>query len=130
MELWHKEKFEELCVKDEIIQASLKTIQKPSSLAEMSKKFKQYMTKGNINSALNLLTNNMENGKLQLNNDTLSKFIQKHPNSKAASQDILLNDPLQNIYPVKFQSIGEETIRKAAIRIKGGSGQSCMDVDG
>ena len=51
------------------------------------------MTKGNINSALNLLANNMENGILQLNNDTLSKFIQKHPKSKAASQDILLNDP-------------------------------------
>ena len=37
---------------------------------------------------------------------------------------------LQNIYPVKFQSIGEETIRKAAIRIKGGSGQLGTDVGG
>ena len=35
----------------------------------------------------------MENGILQLNNDTLSKFIQKHPKSKVASQDILLIDP-------------------------------------
>ena len=37
------------------------------------------MAKGNIISALNLLTNNMENGVLPLNKDTLSKLIQKHP---------------------------------------------------
>ena len=35
------------------------------------------MAKGNINSALNLLTNIMENGVLPLNKDILSKLIQK-----------------------------------------------------
>ena len=87
------------------------------------------MAKGNTNSALKLLTNNMENGILPLNKDTLSKLIQKHPKGKTASQDILLNDPLQNIHPVEFQSIDEEMIRKAAIRTKGGSGPSGMDAD-
>ena len=82
----------------ETIQASLKTIQKPSSIAEISKKFKQYMAKGDINSALNLLTNNMKSGVLPLNKDTLSKLIQKHPKGKTASQDILLNGPLQIIH--------------------------------
>ena len=43
----------------------------------MLKKFKQYMMKGNINLALNLLPNNMENGVLPLGKDTLSKLIQK-----------------------------------------------------
>ena len=36
-----------------------------------------------------------------------------------SSQDILINGPLQNINPAKFQSIDEEIIRKAAIRTKG-----------
>ena len=53
------------------------------------------MTKGNINSALKLLTSNMENGILPLKKDTLSKLIQKHPKGKTASQNILLNGPLQ-----------------------------------
>ena len=66
----------------------------------------------------------MENGVLPLNKDTISKLIQKHPKGKTASQDILLNGPLQNIYPVKFQSIDQKMIRKAAIRTKGGSGPS------
>ena len=82
LKLWHKGEFEELYFEDETIKASLKTIQKPSSIAEISKRFKQYMAKGNINSALNLLTNNME------------KLIQKHPKGKTASQDILLYGPL------------------------------------
>ena len=75
----------------------------------------------------------MENGVLSLNKDTFSKLIQKHPNGKnilTASQGILVNGPLQNINPAKFQSIDQEITRKAAIRTKGSSGQSGMDVDG
>ena len=72
----------------------------------------------------------MENGVLPLNKDTLSKLIQKHPKGKTTSQDILLNGPLQNIHPVKFQSVHEEMIRKAAIRTKGGTGPSDTDTDG
>ena len=37
----------------------------------------------------------MENRVLPLNKNTLSKLIQKNPKGKAASQDILLNGPLQ-----------------------------------
>ena len=74
------------------------------------------MAKGNIILALNLLTNDMENGVLPLSKDTLSKLIQKHSKGQTASQDILLNGPLQNIHPGKFQSIDEEMMRKAAIR--------------
>ena len=74
---WHKGEFEELYY-SRTIQASLKIIKKLSSIAEILKKFKQYMAKGNINSALNLLANNMENEVLPLNKDTLSKLIQKH----------------------------------------------------
>ena len=73
---------------DETIQASLKPIQKPSLIAEILKMFKQYMAIGNILSALNLLTNNVENGVLPLNKDTLSKLIQKHAKCKMASQKI------------------------------------------
>ena len=88
------------------------------------------MAKGNINSTLNLLASNIENGILPLDKDTLSKLIQKHSGSKTASQDILLNGLLQNIHPIKSQSIDEEMIRKIVIRTKGGSGPSGMDANG
>ena len=72
----------------------------------------------------------MENRVLPINKDTFSKLIQKHRKGKMASQDIFLNAPLQNIHPIKFQSIEEEMIRKVAIRTKGVSGPSGMDADG
>ena len=68
------------------------------------------MAKGNIDLTLILLTNNMENGVLPLNKDTLSRLIQKHPKGQMASQGILLNGLLQNVHPVKFQSIDKEMI--------------------
>ena len=130
LELTRKAEFEELYFKGKYIQSSLKIIQKSPSIEEISKKVKEYMTaKGNINSALNVLISDMENGVLPLNKDTISKLFEKHPKSKTASQDILLNSSLQNIYPSKFQSIDKEMIRKAAIRPKGGSGPSGMDAD-
>ena len=52
------------------------------------------MAKGNVNSALKLLTNNMENGILPVNRYALSKLIQKYPKGKTVSQDALLNGPL------------------------------------
>ena len=84
----YKEEFQELYFEGETIQVSLKTIQKPSSITEISKKFKQYI---NINSVLDLLRSNMENGILPLNKDKLSKLIQIYTKGKTASQDFLLN---------------------------------------
>ena len=42
----------------------------------------------------------MQNRLLLINKNTFSKLVQKHLKGKAASQDILLNGPLQNIHPV------------------------------
>ena len=72
----------------------------------------------------------MGNGVSPLNKDTLSKFNLKHPKRKTASQDILLNGPLQNIHPVKFWQINREMIRESAFRTKGGLSPSGMDADG
>ena len=47
LELSHKE-FEELYSEDETSQASLKTIQKPSSITKILKTFKQHITKGSV----------------------------------------------------------------------------------
>ena len=51
----------------------------------------EHLVKGNINSAWELLTNNMENGIAPLNKDSLPILIQKHPKGRRAPQDILFN---------------------------------------
>ena len=50
--------------------------------------------KGNINSAWELLTNNMKNGIAPLNKDSLPILIQKHPKGRRAPKDILFNDAI------------------------------------
>lgn len=53
---------------------SLKSIRKPSSIAKISQNIKDHMSRGNVNAAMNLLTNNMENGVFPLNVQALSQI--------------------------------------------------------
>ena len=76
------------------------------------------MEKGNINAALNILTNNMSHGILPLDQKTISQVVLKQ--KSCTSEDILINWSLEKVHPVRFESINEELIRKAAIKTKAG----------
>ena len=88
------------------------------------------MQKGNISAALNLLTSHMSHGILLLDQKTISQLVLKHPQKSCVSKDILINGPVGKVHSVRFQSINEELIRRAAIKTKQGSGPSGMDADG
>ena len=88
------------------------------------------MKKGNVNSAMKLVTDNMKNGILPLTRQTLNQLQLKHPERKETSQEILLTDTPETIHPIKFESIDVEKIQKAAVKTRGGSGPSGMDADG
>ena len=130
LDLWQNGRFEDLLFESETIQKLLTSAQKPSTIAEISRKFKQLMQKGNISAALKLLTNNMGHGILPLDQKTISQLVLKHPQKSCASEDILINGPIEKVHPVRFESINEELIRRAAIKTNGGSGPSGMDADG
>ena len=114
----------------ETIQKSLRSKKISTDIAEISKRFSQEMKKGNVNSAMKILTDNMKNGILPLTGQTLNQLKLKHPEGKEASQEILLRDTPEIIHPIKFQSIDVEKIQKAAVKSQGGSGPSGMDADG
>ena len=42
----------------------------------------------------------------------------------------LLQVPIRKMHPIVYDDIDEELLKKAAIRAKGGSGSSGLDVDG
>ena len=79
------------------------------------------MKKGNVNSAMKILTDNMKNGILPLTGQTLNQLKLKHLEGKEASQEILLTDTSETIHPMKFESINVEKIQKAAVKTQGGS---------
>ena len=130
LDLWERGHLLELLHEGETIQAQLKSVNSKRSIAEISKQFVERMSKGNINGAIKLLSNNMQEGILPLNAETLNLLRQKHPKEKTPSDDVLLIDTPIKIHPIRYEEIDAELIRQAALKTKGGAGPSVLDGDG
>ena len=63
----------------------------------ISRKFREYMSEGNTNSATKLLSNNMEGCVLSLIKEKLALLKKKQPVGKAASEDTKLHSPLPTV---------------------------------
>ena len=127
---WNEGKIEDLLYEGETIQSRLKTADSASNFAKISQKFKNLMTKGNVNGALKLLTNNMSNGVLPLSKETLALLKQKHPEPVEPSPETFLEGPFRPIHPVVYEDINESLVMRAVMLTKGGSGPSGLDADG
>ena len=108
----------ELLHEGETIQKNLTQQLTKRDTGKISKNFAALMKKGNVNAVVNLLTENMRNGILPLNNETLNLLRLKHPDLKDAHESVMLSDVTERIHPV----IDAEMIRKAAMKTMGGSG--------
>ena len=113
LNLWKEGEVTELLIESETIQKSLRDSESIKAIAELSKKSKKHMKKGKINAAVIFLTNNMHDGILPLNNETLNKLKEKHPKSKNAN-NVLLTGVQQDVHLIMLAGIDEEMTRKAA----------------
>ena len=82
------------------------------------------MQKGNVDNAIKLITNNMQNVILPLTETTLKLSKQKHPKSALSTEKVLLPDQPGSIHQIKYKNINTDAFRKAAIKTKGCSGPS------
>ena len=83
--LWEKGDLKSLLFEATTIQHTLSRSKNiKESTAQLSKMFVKKMQSGNINGAIKLLSNNMENGVLPLNEETLNLLYQKHPDASKA----------------------------------------------
>ena len=129
--LWEKGDLKSLLFEATTIQHTLSRSKNiKESTAQLSKKFVKKMQSGNINGANKLLSNNMENGVLPLNEETLNLLYQKHPDASKASSNILLPDQPAQIHSIRYEVINAEATKQAALKSKGGSGPSGMDSEG
>ena len=69
----------ELLKEAETIQKSLSSKKTSTNIAEISKRFSPEMKKGDVNSAMKILTDNMINCILPLTRQTLNQLQLKHP---------------------------------------------------
>ena len=130
MEDWFNGDLQKLLHEGDTIQKGLQSSTDERNLNKISKQFADEMHKGNVNSAIKLLINNMESGILPLNNDTLKLLKQKHPKPAKACEDVLLPDKPESVHFKKFETIDGELVRKACMKTRRGSGPSGMDADG
>ena len=91
-DLWINGNIDEHLFEGETIQSHLHYINTPKSIGKLSKKFALLMEKGNVNGALKLLTSNISNGILPLDDKTLSLLKQKHPASCELNEEVLLRE--------------------------------------
>jgi len=115
--------FDKLLEEGSAIQENLKSFNKPSTIAEISKRFLKEMQKSNINGALKI----WRMGYFRSYKDTLQLFRQKYPEAKDPPKDVLLTD---DVHPIKFETIDEEMVRRAASRTKGSASPSSLDANG
>ena len=88
------------------------------------------MEKRYVNGALKLLTSNIFNGILPLDDKTLSLLKQKHPVSSELNEELLLTGEKPSVHPVVFEDIDENMVKEAALTTKGSSGLSELYADG
>ena len=81
---------DELLFEGETIQSRLHHINTPKSTDELSKKFALLMEKGNVNGELKLLSSNISNDILPLDDKTLSLLKQKYPALIELNEEVLL----------------------------------------
>ena len=96
----------------------LKSFDSSMTIAKISIKFRILMSKGNVNGALKLLTNNMSDGILPLTDATLQLLKQNHPESRERPTEVLIKGPIRKIHPIVYDDIDESLILKVSMLIK------------
>ena len=128
--LWTDGILAELLKEGESIQSSFKHVNVAQTITQLSKKFVEQMQKGDFDSAIKLITNNMQIGILPHTDTTLTLLKQKHPKSAPTTEEVLLPNQTKSIHRIKYENINADAVRKAALKTKGGSGPSLMNADG
>ena len=112
LKLWDEGNLLELLAEGTTIQDRITS--SDCNISAISKKFKLLMQKGDVNAALKLLTNNMNNGILPLNDNTLILLEQKHPEASEVQTEILIDQPPERIHPIVYDAIDEDLIFNVA----------------
>ena len=100
LKLWTDGHLAELLKERETIQSSLKRADAPKTIAQIVEKFMEHIQKGNVDRAIKLITNNIQNGILPLTDTTLKLLKRKHPKSAPTTEEVLLPDQPGSIHRI------------------------------
>ena len=86
------------------------------------------MENGKVNKALKLLESS-KGGILPLTEETFEMLLEKHPKASEASNDILIEEEVQNVHPVIYDSIDSKMVRNVIIKTRASAGPLGLDAD-
>ena len=128
---WKDGQIEKLLVEGKTIQERLfKDSTKNQSSDRKATLFARFMEDGKVNKALKLLESSNKGEILPLREETFEVLLEKHPKAFEASNDILIQEEVQNVHPVIYDSIDSEMVRDAIEKTRGSAGPSGLDADG
>ena len=83
-----------------------------------------------MNKAVKPLESSNKGGILPLTDETFKVLLEKRPNKYKASNEILIEEEVQDVHPVICDSIDSEMARHAIEKTRGSAGPSGLDADG
>ena len=117
--LWKEGDISNWLHEGETIQERMKISEKGKNTEKIYLKFKNTMSKGNVSGALKLLTENILNGILPLNDKTLKMLKQKHPETNEPPQEVLFQGPTRPVHPIVYEDMDEPSFWKQQSYKKG-----------
>ena len=87
------------------------------------------MEDGKVNKALKLLESSNKGGILPLTEETFEVLLEKYLKASEAYNDILIQEEVQNVHPVIYDSIDSEMVRNAIEKTRSFAGPSGLDAD-
>ena len=98
---WKDAQIEKLLVEGKAIQEILfKGSTKNQSPDRKATLFARFMEDGKVNKALKLLESSNKEGMMPLTEETFEVLLEKHPKASEASNDIFIEEEVQNLHPV------------------------------
>ena len=126
LKLWDEGNIEEILRENRRIQNNLTATTKRTS-EDSARSFAKLMWKGKVKAAIKMLTNDYDNGVLQVTDDVYNTLKEKHPSPAPIHDDVLLHGPIDKLSRGYFDSIDETMIATATRLTKGSGGPSQFD---
>ena len=127
--LWKEGEIESLLREGRSIQKCIRKT-KRANPPDKAKIFARLVMRGQINSALRFLSDDVYGGVLTLTDDVMRQLFEKHPEAQDTKLGSILFGPIEEVHGSLYQQIDGEMIREAALRTKGSSGPSGVEANG
>ena len=127
--LWKVGNIKELLEEAHTIQSRLTELdqQRGMTTSKLNRRFAALIRKGEVNSAISLITEHGKGGVLELTPEVRAALRTKHPQAKSANPEALLQGEAPVINPILFGSLTGEVARKTALATQGAAGPSMGD---